>query len=87
MTSTSERQMLPNHQGAAAHRRPALPSDGLGDLSATVAADRAFPAAVADLTSEVIRQGFFAFFVHAVLKGLLPSSICVRRHNAQIAIL
>ena len=39
---------LPN-QGAAANRRPAGQSDGSGNLSATVAADRAFPAAVAEL--------------------------------------
>jgi len=40
--------MLPN-EGAAANRRPAGQSDGLDNLSATVAADRAFPAAVAEL--------------------------------------
>jgi hypothetical protein len=40
---------LPPNQGAAANRRPALPSDGSGDLSAIVAAARAFPAAVAEL--------------------------------------
>jgi hypothetical protein len=33
---------------AAANRRPAGQSDGSDDLSATLAADRAFPAAVAD---------------------------------------
>ena len=31
------------------NRRPALQSDGSDNLSATVAADRAFPAAVAEL--------------------------------------
>jgi hypothetical protein len=36
-------------QGVAANRRPAGPSDGSDDLSATLAADRAFPAAVAEL--------------------------------------
>jgi hypothetical protein len=36
-------------QGAAANRRPALQSDGSGNLSATLAADQAFPAAVAQL--------------------------------------
>jgi len=39
----------PPNQGAAANRRPAGQSDGSGNLSATVAADRAFPAAVAEL--------------------------------------
>ncbi len=42
-----------------ANRRPAGQSDGSDNLSATVAADRAFPAVVADLTSEVIRQRVF----------------------------
>jgi hypothetical protein len=37
------------NQSAAANRRPAGQSDGSGNLSATVAADRAFPAAVAEL--------------------------------------
>jgi hypothetical protein len=37
------------NQGAAANRRPAGQLNGSGDLSATVAADRAFPAAVAEL--------------------------------------
>ena len=35
----------------AANRRPAGQSDGSGNLAATVAADRAFPAAVAELGS------------------------------------
>ena len=42
--------LWPN-QSAAANRRPAGQSDGSGNLSATVAADRAFPAAVAELGS------------------------------------
>jgi len=37
------------NQSAAANRRPALQSDGLGNLSAIIAADRVFPAAVAEL--------------------------------------
>ena len=37
------------NQSAAANRRPAGQSDGSGNLFATVAADRAFPAAVAEL--------------------------------------
>jgi hypothetical protein len=40
--------MPPNH-GAAANRRLAWQLSGSGDLSAIVAADRAFPAAVAEL--------------------------------------
>jgi hypothetical protein len=43
-----QRSAAPN-QGAAANRRPAGQSDGSGNLSATLAADRAFPAAVAEL--------------------------------------
>jgi len=43
-----ERSMSAN-KGAAANRRPAGQSSASGDLSATVAADRAFPAAVAEL--------------------------------------
>jgi len=39
------------NQSAAANRRPAGRSDGSSDLSAIVAADRAFPAAVAELGS------------------------------------
>ena len=47
----SELRLITNapNQGAAANRRPAGQSDGSGNLSATVAADRAFPAAVAEL--------------------------------------
>lgn len=37
------------NQSAAANRRPALQSDGSDNLSAIVAAARAFPAAVAEL--------------------------------------
>lgn len=36
-------------RGAAANRRPAGQSDGSGNLAAVVAADRVFPAAVAEL--------------------------------------
>jgi hypothetical protein len=39
------------NQGAAANRRPARRSEGSGNLPAIVAADRAFPAAVAELGS------------------------------------
>ncbi len=44
----SSMSYAPN-QGAAANRRPAGQLDGSGNLAATVAADRAFPAAVAEL--------------------------------------
>ena len=37
------------NQSAAANRRPAGQSDSSDDLFATVAADRAFPAAVTEL--------------------------------------
>jgi hypothetical protein len=43
--------ILPPNQSAAANRRPAGQLDGSGNLAATVAADRAFPAAVAELGS------------------------------------
>jgi hypothetical protein len=39
----------PHNKGAAANRRSALQSDSSGNVSAIVAADRAFPAAVAEL--------------------------------------
>jgi len=42
------RETWPN-QSAAANRRPAGQLDGSGNLAAIVAADRAFPAAVAEL--------------------------------------
>ncbi len=42
--------------GAAANRRPAGQADGSGNFAATVAADRAFPAAVAELTSATLRH-------------------------------
>jgi hypothetical protein len=41
--------LRPNNQGAGANRRPAGQSGGSDNLSAIVAADRAFPAAVAEL--------------------------------------
>lgn len=43
---------MPN-QSAAANRRPAGQSDGSGNLAAIVAADRAFPAAVAELVRPI----------------------------------
>jgi len=43
-------RLAPN-QSAAANRRPAGQLDGSDTLSAIVAADRAFPAAVAELLS------------------------------------
>src|SRR6478609_4873200 len=46
----SRMNALPN-QSAAANRRPAGQLDGSGNLPAIVAADRAFPAAVAELGS------------------------------------
>ena len=45
----SEMTAMPPNQSAAANRRPAGQLDGSGNLSAIVAADRAFPAAVAEL--------------------------------------
>ena len=46
---TMNRLRVRPNQSAAANRRPAGQSDGSGNLFATVAADRAFPAAVAEL--------------------------------------
>ncbi|WP_421654366.1 hypothetical protein [Leptothermofonsia sp. ETS-13] len=43
------------NKGAAANRRPAFQSDGSGNVAATVAADRAFPAAVAELGRQLSR--------------------------------
>jgi hypothetical protein len=43
------------NQGAAANRRPAGQSGGSDILSAIVAADRAFPAAVAELDRSTLR--------------------------------
>jgi hypothetical protein len=42
-------ELIASQQGAAANRRPAGQLDGSGNLLAIVAADRAFPAAVAEL--------------------------------------
>ena len=47
------RAVSPN-QSAAANRRPAGQSDGSGNLSAIVAADRAFPAASAERCSNTV---------------------------------
>jgi len=42
-------EVVAANQGAPANRRPAGLSDGSDNLTATVAVDRAFPAAVAEL--------------------------------------
>lgn len=44
---------MPSNQITAANRRPAGQSEGLGNLFATVTADRAFPVAVVDLGRSV----------------------------------
>jgi hypothetical protein len=48
-SKTRRRAAASFNQSAAANRRPALQPDGSGILSAMVAADRAVPAAVAEL--------------------------------------
>jgi len=48
-TASGLTRQRPNH--ALQRRRPAGQSDGSDNLSATLAADRAFPAAVAELGS------------------------------------
>ena len=53
-------QMTSPIQCAAANRLPALQSDGSDNLSAIVAADRAFPAAVAELGRWAARWMHFA---------------------------
>ena len=66
----------PRNEGAAANRRLALPSDGSDNLSATLAADRAFPAAVAELvwaTSHSMPFTPFHFGPAAALKAVAPA--------------
>ena len=48
-SNRSPRAAASFNQGAAANRRSAWQSDGSDNLSAIVATDRAFPAAVAEL--------------------------------------
>ncbi len=59
------------NQGAAANHRPAWQSDGSDNLSATLAADRAFPAAVAELGRWAMRT---TTSILALL--LVPSAWC-----------
>jgi outer membrane murein-binding lipoprotein Lpp len=53
-SSTDGKNCSPTHS-AASNRRPAGQSDGPDNLSATLAADRALPAAVAELGSLIAR--------------------------------
>ena len=62
--------MTPN-QGAAANRRPAGQSDGSDNLFATVAADRAFPAAVAELDR-------WAAYAYRIIFSLPCFGVCHR---------
>ena len=66
--------MTPN-QSAAANRRPAGQSDGSGNLSAIVAADRAFPAAVAELGRSVSgrTRGLTEVYMSYFASGLVYS--------------
>jgi hypothetical protein len=71
-----------HNRSAAANRRPALQSDGSDNLSATVAADRAFPAAVAELgryahvnNSEREYIGEVLFIVGGKRRQLAPLSV------------
>ena len=63
-----------SNQSAAANRRPAGQSDGLDNLSAIVAADRAFPAAVAELLS-------LACFERHAHSCIIPHAAIARRHG------
>ena len=65
MTKTSA------NQSAAANRRPAGQSEGSGNLSATVAADRAFPAAVAELDRSALPHHAFGCLVFGLQAGEL----------------
>ena len=61
------RDVWPN-QSAAANRRPALQPDGSDNLSAIVAAARAFPAAVAELL--VVRRHTTPRYVRLAKEGI-----------------
>jgi hypothetical protein len=68
----------PNH-GAPANRRPALQSDASDNLSATLAADRAFPAAVADLGRLAADRLSMKFAV--ILATMLLTCVGCRSHT------
>jgi hypothetical protein len=63
---------VPPNQSAAANRRPAGQLDGSGNLSAIVAADRAFPAAVAEL----VRRNVWWFLVFGCMYEEIHFHFC-----------
>ena len=65
--------LCPNN-GAAANRRCAGQLDDFMKFDCQACIWESRSAAVAELTSEVIRQRFFQDFFTGFLKGLLPSS-------------
>ena len=67
------RSQQPNN-GAAANRRYAGQLDDFMKFDCQDCIWESCSAAVAELTSEVIRQRFFQDFFTGFLKGLLPSS-------------
>jgi hypothetical protein len=60
---------MTHNQGASANRRPTGQADGVDNLSASFAADRAFPAAVADAEVALIASSYpYGFEKSRVLK-------------------
>jgi len=77
------------NQGAAANRRPAEQADGADNLSAVVAADRAFPAVVAELGSldvvaMIAAQDTFRGFAPVIFLVFLISFIVSYAMMAQL---
>ena len=52
----------PANQSTAANRRPAGQVDGSGNLAAPVAADRAFPATVAELGRSAQKTSSYPYY-------------------------
>ena len=59
------------NRGAAVNRRPAGQADGSDNLSATLAADRAFPAAVAELGRRLASHELRSHQVSSRVGGIL----------------
>ena len=84
--------MIAPNQSAAANRHPAGQSDGADNLLAIVAADRALPAAVAELGRCGERYSFFMSKLYSLLLGLVlilagcaaPSSDVARSSTSTI---
>ena len=72
-----------SNQGAAANRHPAGQSDGTDNLSATVAADRAFPAAVAELGRPVTSMPEPLNFLSRLELAVAAEASCIVTHNTR----